>query len=354
MATVPRSERAAARQAAYGQGLALPPASPGSAPGFPVRDAAHWDKARQAVGRVKDPARRDALARLLRKTAPRYGKEKALAGSWAAPGGSQHANNGYGISLAMRARDEQGLMLTCPECGHVAPSSHFGASGASLQKHPDMLRTPARGNVRSRAGFQPGSSGIQPSHRAASHALAGDALALELATAALPLRRHPVSSPLDVLVTRGENGAVIRHRRGGAEIAKVRKNDDGSWTASIGGKDLPPHPHQRAALMEAVGTWNKSLSAARPQAAPLMQPPVQTPLMAEYGIPAMRSAAFATPATGYDDGPRMTTAGGTGGGPDGLTPTERALYKRLCARGMDKKSAMTMAKRAAAMKARAA
>lgn len=358
MTTVPRSERAPARQAAYRQRLALPPPSKGAAPGFPIQDADHWEKARQAVGRVKDPARRQALANLLRKTAPKFGKEKALAGSWAAPGGSQHGNDSAGIYLAVTTKDNQGKTLTCPECGHVAPAGDFGASGTSLQKQPGELRTPAPSTSAVRGGVP------LTVRSGAAHALAnGTRGAVELATGTI---RRPIKGPMDVLVRRGGDGtAELRHRNGGATIANLRKTPEGKWVASVNGRDLEPRDHQRTALMEAVGTWNKAVSGAvRPQEAPLQTPPQQTELMAEYGIPAMRAATFATPATSSGSGPRMTKAAGTydpdhdgdnDGSPSGdtdkdyagaLNPAQKAVYKRLIARGLPPARAMALAKNA--------
>jgi hypothetical protein len=359
MASVPRSERTAARQAAYRRGLALSPPSPGAAPGFPITDAGHWDKARRAVGRVKDPARRAQLGRLLRKTAPRFGKEKALGQSWAA--GSSHANDGTAISLAVRAMRNNGQMMTCPECGHVAPAGDFGASGASLQKSPGLLRTPAPSTAGTRKGVPLAVRGGK-----AAHALAnGDTrAALELA-GTLTARRHAIRGPLDVLVARGQDGtAVLRHRHGGTEIAQIRKEPDGRWVATVNGRDLAPRDHQRTALMEAVGTWNKAIQAAvRPQdVTPLQGPPQQTELMREYGIPAIR--ALATPSTGASAGPRVTLAAGTydpdkdgdddasvSGDTDkdyagALGPKGKAIYRKLRARGFTAQRALAFAKNA--------
>lgn len=344
MASVPRNERAAARQSAYRRGLALPPASPGAAPGFPVADAAHWDKARRAVGRVKDPARRAALARLLRKTAPRFGKEKALRQSWAAPGGSSHANDAAAIGLAVRARDAQGFMLTCPECGHVAPAGDFGASGTALSRQPGVLRTPAPGTGMVRNG-----AAVTVRGGNAAHALANTRGGVELAAGTLTARRYPISGPMDVLVARGSDGkAVLRHRHGGAEIAQLRKDGNGQWVATVNGQDLQPRDHQRTSLMEAVGVWNKAVTgAAQRQEAPLQPQPQQTALMAEYGIPAMRAATFATPAASAAAGPRMTAAAAGSGS---LGPAGQAVYRKLCAQGMGKARAMTLARHADALK----
>ena len=378
------------RKAARKAGLALPPATPGAAPGFPVTDPGHWDKARQAVGRVKDPKRKAALAALLRKTAARYGRAKELGESWAAPGGSSHANTyartvdmsqdalasvlalrgasdpqalaawiarrrsgaslanpDLGIYLAETTKDEQGHTLTCPECGHVAPAGDFGASGTSLDKSPGDLRTPqpSTGFVRKGAAVSVGSG-------SAAHALANGSArrALELAAGTLTAHRRPIQGPADVLVARAADGtAVLRHRQGGAEIAHLRKTDGGKWVATVNGRDLSPRDHQRTALMEAVGTWNGAVTGALHRAeAPLQPPPQQTELMAEYGIPAIR--ALATPAAGAGDGPpdhhgrRARRRDSTDD--DGLTPRGQAIKKKLIAKGFPEARAVTFAKMA--------
>lgn len=404
----PAPERAAGRRILAAKGLALADGS------FPVPDAAHWDKAREAIGRVADPAKRAQVAALLRKTAPRFGRTQALGESWAAPGGngsSDQANPDLGIYLAdgpepyhrdadenvqcpacgkyndadarycdqcgsklpasafadlsnpltfsETLKDDQGQTLTCPECDYSGPASRFGANGAGLQAKPGVLRTPAGNTAQARAGAPLTVRG------GSARTLSNTGTATELAGPPAG-RRHPVSSPLDVLVTRGDNGAVIRHRQGGGEIAQIRRNGDGTWNAVMGGKNLPPHTHQRAALMEAVGTWNKSLSAPRPQASPLMPSPVQTPLMQQYGIPAVKSAAFANPATSSASGPRVTMAAGSGkydpdgdgdndatvagdtdkDGPGGLSPRGQAIYKKLTAKGFPPARALAFARNA--------
>lgn len=246
-----------------------------------------------------------------------------------------------GIYLAVTAKDDQGKTLTCPECGHVAPSGDFGASGASLQSSPQVLRTPAPGTGGVRKGVPLTVKG------GAAHALAnGTRGAVELATGTV---RRPIHGPMDVLVKRADDGtAVLRHRHGGATIASLRKTPEGKWLATVNGKELEPRDHQRTALMEAVGTWNKAVSGAvRPQEAPLQAEPQQTPLMAEYGIPAMRSAAFANTAAGAGDGPRMTTASaGSDDSTDenGLTAKGQAIYKKLMAKGFPQARALAFAK----------
>jgi hypothetical protein len=281
---------------------------------------------------ARDP---DALAAYIGRK--RYGNT----GMGRLSSGQHHANPDLGIYLAETEKDNQGQTLTCPECGHIAPSGDFGASGTSLQSKPGDLRTPApsTGGVR---------QGVPLTVRSgAAHALASTRTAVELAAGTI---RRPIHGPMDVLVRRGQDGtAVLRHRHGGATIASLRKTDAGKWVASVNGRDLEPRDHQRTALMEAVGTWNKAVTGAvRPQAAPLQPEPQQSALMAEYGIPAVRSAAFATPTAGAGDGPKTTTsaAAGAGGGTDdnGLSPKAAAVYKKLLAKGFPAARALAFAK----------
>jgi len=265
----------------------------------------------------------------------------ALAGYLAARRTAANLSNpDLGIYLSETTKDDQGKTLTCPECGHVAPSGAFGASGASLQSSPGVLRTPAPGTGAVRQGVPLTVRG------GAAHALASTRGAVELATGTV---RRPIHGPMDVLVKRADDGsALLKHRQGGATIASLRRNGDGKWVASVNGCDLEPRDHQRTALMEAVGTWNKAVSgAARPQSAPLQPEPQQSPLMAEYGIPAVRSAAFANTAAGAGDGPKMTAsaaAGGDGADGNGLTPKGQAIYKKLLAKGFPAARAMAFAK----------
>jgi hypothetical protein len=366
-------------------------------------------------------------------------------------GGTSLANPDLGIYLAETTKDDQGKTLVCPECGHIAPSGDFGASGTSVDSKPGILRTPApsTGAVRDgvpltvrggaahalangdysgiidldwaawdaehgshgRGGesaaakqkahdtasatakrrmkyksdaFKPKSpadmtddelaawrvtarmqrktaGGLKPSvheqrlaaeaarRRTASKAKAGGVSmastrsAVELATGTV---RRPIHGPMDVLVKRADDGsALLKHRHGGATIASLRRTDNGKWLATVNGKDLEPRDHQRTALMEAVGTWNKAVTGAvRPQAAPLQPEPQQSALMAEYGIPAMRSAAFATPTAGAGDGPKMTTSASAGTDDNGLSPKAAAVYKKLLAKGFPQARALAFAK----------
>jgi hypothetical protein len=267
-----------------------------------------------------------------------------------------HANDDAGLYLSVTTKDSQGFTLVCPECNYSGPASSFGADGASLEKQPDELRTPAPGTGSVRDGAATTVRGGGDSH-ALSNVTPG---AIGLTSGTLTARRHPISGPMDVLVARGADGkAVLRHRHGGTEIASLRKTEDGRWVATVNGQDLAPRDHQRTALMEAVGTYNKAVGGAvHRQDAPLQPPPAQTELMAEYGIPAIR--ALATPTTSSGGGPRVTMAAGSDDDGDddsgsdsagGLNAKGQAIYKKLIAKGFSKDRALAFAKRAQNTKA---
>lgn len=311
LARTPAAETAAGRKSAAGKGLALKDGS------FPVPDAAHWDKARQAIGRVKDARKRAAVARLLRKTAPRFGKTAALKASWAAPGGSSHANDLMrAIEMAREAYSKHpGEDVKCPNCGSFnMPDAKFCD---------------------------------QCGQRLPESAFANLSNPMELA---MPTNQ-PIRTPSDLLISRGENGvAIIRHRMGAAEIGTIRRDGRG-WRAAVGGRDLELRTHQRTALADVIGTHNRGALTPehRPSAGPVLQPPAQqTPLMAQYGIPAIR--ALATPTTGAGDGPRVTSSdsdsGGSSSGGGGLNAKGQQIYKKLKARGFPEARAMAFARRA--------
>jgi hypothetical protein len=291
---------------------------------------------------AKDP---DALAAYI--GAKKYGN----AGMGKLSAGKSLANasdDDLAIYLAEAAGESPAKAMTCPQCSYSGPASRFGASGTDVQAKPSVLQTPAPSTGGARKGVP-----LTVKGGGASALANGTREALELATGKTAARRHPVREAVDVRPERQPDGSsVLRHRNGGAEIARIRRTGDGKWVATVGGKDLPPRSIQLNALMEAVGTYNGALTAAarRQQDAPLQPPPQQTELMAEYGIPAMRSAAFATPTAGASDGPRMTTsaAAPAAGGTDanGLGPRGQLMYKKLKAKGFPDARAIAFAKNA--------
>lgn len=154
-------------------------------------------------------------------------------------------------------------------------------------------------------------------------------------------RRMPVRDSSDLLLSRSPSGsAVIRHRRGGGTIGELRHNDDGTWQPVVDGASLTPYRHQRTALLEMLGAYNRTALSPERAAQPLVPAPVQTPLMARFGIP----AASANLANGGPDSDGDSDAGGDSAG--SLNPRGKSIYQKLKARGMADKIALAMARRA--------
>ena len=246
-----------------------------------------------------------------------------------------------GLQLAAEITDNG---MECPRCGYSGGESEFRGGPGTLRTENDADASSAgfeAQQVTVRTG--PGGAGLANTR----------GRAVELA------RRQPVTGPSDIIVSRdpATGQAVIRHRSGGAEIARMRHEAAG-WITTLAGKDLEPRNHQRTALMDAVGAWNSAAraGAADEPAMPLQRAPVQTDLMAQYGIPAVR--ALATPSRGAGDGGRVTMASSDGsddepdddGDDDGLNERGRGIRKRLKGKGMAHDRATAFARRAQSFK----
>jgi hypothetical protein len=266
-----------------------------------------------------------------------------------------HSNDGLG-GILMASTD-----MTCPNCGYSGDNAEFktsdsgdsSASGTSLGKSPGALQTPANTGLQSSAGFGAGSAGLGVRGAGSGNmGLANQQPAVELS------RRMAVTVPWDLHISRGEGGvAIVRHRRGGQEIGQLRRDNVGRWVPSIDGRDLAPKVQQRAALMHLVSLNNTAAGTPfhRPAGEPLQPAPTQTPLMAAYGIPAVR--ALAMPATSSAGGPRVVTSGLANGDSsdgdsddddtgNGLNAKGQGIYKKLIARGFPAARALAFAKRA--------
>ena len=237
--------------------------------------------------------------------------------------------------------DDEGSVMTCPNCGYTGRDFGGGPGGVSDKGPQEALRTPAPGTGYVRNGAPLTVRGPSGSGPGLSTPTAGGI------TLASP--RAQVTSAGDVLVSRNPaGGAVIRHRRGGAEIGQIV--NDGGWKAVYGGKQQKPHAHQRGALAELISLWNTgTVSLERPADAGLQPQATQTPLMQQFGVPAIN--ALATPGTGYSDGPRTTSSASSDSDPDdgkssGLTPKGQAIKKKLLAKGWPDAKADMFARRA--------
>src|SRR5215467_11473593 len=363
------------RVKAYSHGHALPPPSPGSPHGYPVTDATSWRNARDAVGRVKTPARREQLKQLLRRTAAQYGQTKALKRSWAA------SNTRPGLELAFNANEPRnrrgewtssgrGLetvrkpaheMTKAELADHLANFHHGGpippgprggrnvtvarSHKAMIAAHETQHRLTAAGGV---IGINVGEPGVDHAHKSQrAAAFAAYRPGLELAVDTPP---QPITGPLDLIISRDpeDGSAVVRHRRGGGEIGRIRHADDGTWRMSRDGADGEPHTRQRGALLELIGAHNHAAPSPyhrqpAPAAEPVPQVAQQTDLMKAYGIPAINPSlantdlAASTPVTGASDGPRVTT---------GLGPRGKTIYGKLRGRGFPHARAHSFARRA--------
>jgi hypothetical protein len=239
--------------------------------------------------------------------------------------------------------DDEGSVMTCPNCGYTGRDFGGGPGGVSDSGQQEALRTPAPGTGYVRNGAPLTVRGPSGSGPGLATPTAGGI------TLASP--RVPVTTASDVLVARNAaGGASIRHRRGGIEIGQI-VNDNG-WKAIYGGKTQKPHPHQRGALAELISLWNTGTASLERPADPGLRPPVtQTPLMQQFGVPAIN--ALATPSTGYSDGPRTTSSASSDSDDDpdngkgsGLTPKGQAIKKKLLAKGWTDAKADMFARRA--------
>lgn len=280
--------------------------------------------------------------------------------------GQSHSNLLTGLLLAEPYTVHPGEDSRCPACGKMnEPDARYcDQCGAKMPDGNDSegdddgdeggssaLQTPSPA-TQSKTGFSPqqvsvkGSGSVSSGPRWApntfSNTFSSVRGAIELA------RRLPVSTLDELIVSRNESGAVIRHRLGGATIGEIRRTDRGWASVTENGTVLPtPHSHQRGALAEVIRTWNTgtgTLHRAAREAVPLQPAPAQTPLMEQFGIPAIR---LATPTAGASDGPRITSASGDSGEDlSGLSPRGATIYKKLRAKGFVAARAKAFAMRA--------
>ena len=309
--------------------FALPGGGPDGDDAYPIDTPG---RARNALSRIAQNGTPEQRAKVKRAVVNRYKSIQV--------GGMQNHSNTYGRRLDFAdgelrpAPSQEGTHLTCPRCGYSSDSANFaldGSSGTSASRQPEELRTPAPGTgyVRNGAATEvrtgPGGAGLSRRTRGG----------IELA------RRLPVTSPQDLVVSRVTGGAVVRHRRGGNEIATLRRNGDGSWQAGVDGQDLRPHSFQAAALREALGVYNAGTATPERAAMPLASPPRQPELLSQLGVANIRAVA-GDGGDGGDDGDGDEDGGSSGG----LNPKGQAIYKKLIGKGMSPKVAKAMAMRA--------
>jgi hypothetical protein len=276
-------------------------------------------RARNALSRIAQFGSPEQKATVQRAVARRYkGRVKV----------SQHSNEGPGMRYDFAGGDA----FACPNCGYSGSPDDFKTDDGDYDDdsarrdgngiQPSALRTPARGT-----GFV--RNGAPLTVRSTS----GAGLANSGQRAVSLARQLPVQSPHDLLISRSPDGtSVVRHRRGGNEIGKLRATPDG-WVPTVNGRDGQPRAQQRAALIDMFSGYNREASSS-----PLQPPQVQTPLMQQFGVPAIR---LANDDPGNDDAASADTSTSSG-----LNPRGEGIYKKLVAKGVKPAVAMAMAKRA--------
>jgi hypothetical protein len=295
--------------------FALPSEGPGGQDAYPVDTV---KRARNALSRIAQNGTPAQKAKVRRAVQRRYSGQVSVGGV------QNHAN-------ALDFAD--GNAMACPQCGYSGSASDFKNDGDydndSARKdgsgvQPEVLRT------------RPGNTGQVRDGVPLTVRGSGKSLANAGGRAITLAQRLPVRENNDILVSRAPDGtAVVRHRRGGNEVGQMKRTADG-WTPVVNGKNLSPHRQQRGALMEMFGTYNREVAAQ-----PLLAPPVQTPLMQTYGVPAIRLASD-NDDTDSDDSASPDTSSDS----NGLTPRGQGIYKKLVSKGVKPAVAMAMAKRA--------
>lgn len=304
--------------------------------GAPPGSGANFEKLKGALAKrgVRNPA---GLAAHIGRQ--KYGR-KGFAKLSAAGRSHSHSND-----LTFTGSEEGGYRPGA--YGHTHTVTHSHAYETVGHTHEGMsagvLRTPQNSGQHS-TGFQAQQVTVRskPGDYNSMSNTGGRAVTLA--------NRLPVTTPWDIVVGRGNDGsATVRHRRGGMAIGSIKRTETGGWAAAPdGGNPLPERQHQRAALLDLLGTWNRGVTTAQRPAVPFAQPPQQTPLMEKFGVPAIR--ALATPMTSASSGPRVTKSGSsdTSGGEDtgGLSPKGKSIYSKLRSRGFPAERALAFAKRA--------
>jgi hypothetical protein len=247
-------------------------------------------------------------------------------------------DGGRTIGLAGGASaDNQGDSMTCPQCGYSGGRGDFGGDGDNDGDGSEALRTPAPST-----GFVREGAPLTVRGASAGAGLSNPGGGVELAAP-----RYPVTGAADLLISRNPaGGASVRHRRGGSHIGDITYSDESGWQSVYGGKPGKGHAHQRPALNELVTVWNNGIGTLQREVPALSQPPVQTPLMEQYGVPAIR--ALATPATSASAGPRVTASSAGSDSDDddkgsGLSGKAASVYAKLVAKGWDKAKARKFA-----------
>ena len=174
--------------------------------------------------------------------------------------------------------------------------------------------------------------------------------AVELAT--MTRRMPQVRGAADIQMRRAGPGSIsAMHKSTGMKIGTVSPAGKGWQATHADGTKTPASGSQQGALAGLIAYHNRKASGF---------PPANQGGTASYANGEVRSVDLAgalphsTPAVTSGDGPKVTTAGGAGKASTSLDDETQKVYRKLIAKGMKPGQAMALAKRAAAMHAKAA
>lgn len=179
---------------------------------------------------------------------------------------------------------------------------------------------------------------------------------VDLAMATMTASKMPVvRGAADVQLSRSGPGKVtVMHKSTGFKVGTLAQAGRGWQGVHASGAKTPASGSMGGAVAGLVAAHNQLARGKK-------LPPAQQDGTATYAHPAGDGIDLAgamprsTPASSSSDGPRVTTAsGGSGSGPAGLTGEAAMIYAKLIKKGLKPGQAAALAKRAAAMHAKAA
>lgn len=218
----------------------------------------------------------------------------------------------------------------------------------SVGRAPASKRPALKALIRKRAAElkatnAPGVKGTWPFQAA------NDTEAIDLATTT---KRMPmVRGAADVQMRRTGPGAIsVMHKSTGMKVGAVTAAGSGWQGVHADGTKTPASGSQQGALAGLIAYHNQQARKF---------PPANQGGTASYAndgksVDLAGALPHSTPAVTSGDGPKVTTMGGAGkAGASGMPAEVALVYKKLIKKGLSPKAAMAMARRAAAMHAKA-
>jgi hypothetical protein len=297
----PAPERAAGRKKLAAEGKALPGGEE------PIPDVAYLKKAIRSVGRL-DPSKRPALKALIIRRAKELNALNApgVEGTWAFQGSGQNP----AVTLS---------------------------TGSSVASYALSL-----------AGRPYAWTGTND-----------DGEAINLAST-LPRRMPIVRGAADVQMARTAPGVIsVMHKSTGMKLGTITPKGAGYGTTHGDGTATPASGSQQGALAGLIRYHNQMAAAKNAKTRDEAQASGAGIAMVKGYAGDQPALDFASaPSVTSGDGPRMTTMGAGKASPAatklGLSPECAKVYAKLRKKGLDHGAAMSLAKRAAAMHAKAA